>query len=225
MNPSLEHQLVIATSNKHKLNEINSVLADTSWQILSLQDFPEIKPIDETGSTFRENALLKARTVFQHTLLLTLADDSGLEVDALAGAPGVTSARYAGPEHDYAANNCKLLKSLEGIPAGPRKVSAQGHGRNRIVPDGGVRQLERGWIASVGDRRFRMDRDGLPGGNRYRPYTVSYSQRQGCICHDMALVQCLVRGYRPDREQKATDVLQGCDLGCEQTRNECVGLD
>jgi len=139
MNPSLEHQLVIATSNKHKLNEINSVLADTSWQILSLQDFPEIKPIDETGSTFRENALLKARTVFQHTLLLTLADDSGLEVDALAGAPGVTSARYAGPEHDYAANNCKLLKSLEGIPAGQRQaqfrcvVAIVGNGIEKIV--------------------------------------------------------------------------------------------
>jgi len=139
MNPSLEHQLVIATSNKRKLNEINSVLADTSWQILSLQDFPEIKPIAETGSTFRENALLKARTVFQHTLLLTLADDSGLEVDALAGAPGVTSARYAGPEHDYAANNCKLLKSLEGIPAGQRQaqfrcvVAIVGNGIEKIV--------------------------------------------------------------------------------------------
>ena len=122
MNLSSDNRLVIATSNKHKLSEIISVLANPSWQILSLQDFPEIDPIAETASTFRENALLKARTVFRHTSLLTLADDSGLEVDALAGAPGVTSARYAGPEHDYAANNRKLLKALRGISTGGRQA-------------------------------------------------------------------------------------------------------
>jgi len=139
MNLSSDNRLVIATSNKHKLSEIISVLANPSWQILSLQDFPEIDPIAETASTFRENTLLKARTVFRHTSLLTLADDSGLEVDALTGAPGVTSARYAGPEHDYAANNCKLLKSLEGIPAGQRQaqfrcvVAIVGNGIEKIV--------------------------------------------------------------------------------------------
>jgi XTP/dITP diphosphohydrolase len=122
MKLSSVNRLVIATSNKHKLSEIKIILGNPYWQILSLQDFPEIDPIAETGSTFRENALLKARTVFRHTSVLTLADDSGLEVDALAGAPGVTSARYAGPEHDYAANNHKLLESLEEIPAGQRQA-------------------------------------------------------------------------------------------------------
>ena len=88
-------KIMIATSNSHKLREIRDILAGLPFQIVSLQDFPDIPPVKETGETFRENALLKARTVFQHTSLLTLADDSGLEVEALKGAPGIYSARFA----------------------------------------------------------------------------------------------------------------------------------
>ena len=108
--------LVIATSNAHKLEEINYILDGVAEEILSLKNFPEISPIRETGASFRENALLKARTVYRHTGLLTLADDSGLEVNALNGAPGIYSARFAGREHDYAANNRKLLQELKNIP-------------------------------------------------------------------------------------------------------------
>jgi len=108
--------IVIATSNLHKLEEIKIILNGITSEILSLQNFPEIGPIQETGSSFRENALLKARTVYQSTGLLTLADDSGLEVDALNGAPGIYSARFAGKEPDYAANNRKLLHDLKNIP-------------------------------------------------------------------------------------------------------------
>ena len=108
--------LVIATSNAHKLEEINYILNGVFKEILSLKNFPELGPIREIGTSFRENALLKARTVYRHTGLLTLADDSGLEVDALKGAPGIYSARFAGREHDYAANNRKLLQELKNIP-------------------------------------------------------------------------------------------------------------
>jgi XTP/dITP diphosphohydrolase len=108
--------LVIATSNTHKLEEIIYILNGVFKEILSLKNFPELGPIRETGTSFRENALLKARTVYRHTGLLTLADDSGLEVDALKGAPGIYSARFAGREHDYAANNRKLLQELKNIP-------------------------------------------------------------------------------------------------------------
>ena len=108
--------LVIATSNAHKLEEINYILDGVAEEILSLKNFPKIGPIRETGASFRENALLKARTVYRHTGLLTLADDSGLEVNALNGAPGIYSARFAGREHDYAANNRKLLKELKNVP-------------------------------------------------------------------------------------------------------------
>jgi XTP/dITP diphosphohydrolase len=116
-------KIVIATANQHKFKEIREILRDLPVELLSLQDFPEIPPIEETGSTFHENALIKARTVNQITGLLTLADDSGLEVDALNGAPGVYSARYSGREHDYAANNRKLLEELRNVP--PEERGAQ----------------------------------------------------------------------------------------------------
>jgi XTP/dITP diphosphohydrolase len=112
--------LVIATSNTHKLEEINYILDGVTEEILSLKNFPEIGLIRETGSSFEENALLKARTVYRYTGLFTLADDSGLEVDALNGAPGIFSARFAGREHDYGANNRKLLQELKNVPAEKR---------------------------------------------------------------------------------------------------------
>jgi XTP/dITP diphosphohydrolase len=114
--------LVIATSNTHKLEEIIYILNGVFKEILSLKNFPELGPIRETGTSFRENALLKARTFYRHTGLLTLADDSGLEVDALKGAPGIYSARFAGREHDYAANNRKLLQELKNVPDEKREA-------------------------------------------------------------------------------------------------------
>ena len=117
-----QKKIVIGTSNHHKFDEIVQILQGISAHFLSLQDFPDIPPIEETGSTFRENALLKARTVYQYSSLLTLADDSGLEVDALQGVPGIYSARFAGKERDYAANNAKLLELLMEVPDQQRQA-------------------------------------------------------------------------------------------------------
>ena len=106
--------LVIATRNKGKIAEIARILTfDSSIQIRSVADF-DIEDIEETGSTFEENALLKALTVTRTTGFAALADDSGLEVDALGGAPGIYSARYCGTHGDDLANNEKLLKELAG---------------------------------------------------------------------------------------------------------------
>ncbi len=85
-------------------------------QILSLADLSPLPPVEEDGRTFLENALKKARTVAHHTGRLTIADDSGLEVDYLKGAPGMRSARFAGEEASDADNNRKLLQRLEGVP-------------------------------------------------------------------------------------------------------------
>lgn len=89
-------------------------------QILSLTDFPSLLPVEEDGRTFLENALQKARAVARHTGRLTIADDSGLEVDYLQGKPGVCSARFAGEGASDADNNRKLLQLLDGIPASQR---------------------------------------------------------------------------------------------------------
>jgi len=106
--------LVLASNNAHKIIEIERVLGPLGFTLRPLRDFPEIPDPPETGQTFEDNALQKAAFVFQHTGLLTLADDSGLEVDALDGAPGVYSKRYT-PEAIAETNNAKLLKELDGI--------------------------------------------------------------------------------------------------------------
>lgn len=110
-------KLILASKNKHKAEEFRRILAPLGWEIIP-QDAvcpPELD-IEETGATFAENAYLKAMGIYRATGLPTVADDSGLCVDALNGAPGVYSARYAGEGHDSAANNQKLLRELEGVP-------------------------------------------------------------------------------------------------------------
>jgi XTP/dITP diphosphohydrolase len=115
--PSLnKRQLVIATKNRGKLEEFKVALQGLDLTFLSLYDFPQLPPIIEDGAAFAANAFIKANTVVQYTKLPALADDSGLEVDFLGGAPGVLSARFAGRDGDDAANNTKLLRLLDGVP-------------------------------------------------------------------------------------------------------------
>jgi XTP/dITP diphosphohydrolase len=112
--------LVIATSNQHKLKEFKALLTDYQVTFLSLKDFPHIPEIVEDGKSFRENALKKATVVARATGKLTIADDSGLEVEALGGRPGVYSARFAGDGAGDAENNARLLQELKGVPPGRR---------------------------------------------------------------------------------------------------------
>ncbi|MDE7397417.1 MAG: non-canonical purine NTP diphosphatase [Muribaculum sp.] len=106
-------QLVFATNNPHKLAEVREILAPTGYTILSLSEIGCTADIPETADTLEGNARLKAMYVKEHFGLDCFADDTGLEVDALGGAPGVYSARYAGPGHDSEANVALLLKNLE----------------------------------------------------------------------------------------------------------------
>ena len=112
--------LIIATSNKHKLREFKELLQEFPFTILSLADFPHLPPIVEDGKTFYENALKKATTVAQLTGKLTVADDSGIEVEALGGKPGIISARFAGKGASDDENNAKLLKDIKGVPPDKR---------------------------------------------------------------------------------------------------------
>jgi len=108
--------LLLATTNPGKLAEVQAFLKNYPLRILSLKDIVDAPQVVEDGRTFEENALKKARTLAEFSGLMTLADDSGLEVDALNGAPGVYSARYAGPEGDDERNNAKLLRELAQVP-------------------------------------------------------------------------------------------------------------
>lgn len=109
-------QLVLATNNEDKIREIRHLLDDLPVTIMTRDDFLEFPDIEETGSTLEENAILKAKAISEFCDLPALADDSGLEVDALNGAPGIFSSRYAGENVTYADNNRKLLAELRGIP-------------------------------------------------------------------------------------------------------------
>ncbi|MBI4767832.1 MAG: XTP/dITP diphosphatase [Deltaproteobacteria bacterium] len=108
--------LILATRNKGKVREIESALAMPSLTFQSLNDFPDLPEVIEDGDSFLENALKKARTVSESLNLPVLADDSGLEVDSLKGAPGVWSARFSGPAATDQQNNEKLLTLLQGLP-------------------------------------------------------------------------------------------------------------
>jgi XTP/dITP diphosphohydrolase len=107
-------KIVFATNNAHKLSEVKAVLGD-GYELVTLKEVGITEDIPETGDTLDENASLKARYVYERTGLDCFADDTGLEVEALGGAPGVHSARYATDGHDFAANNRKLLKELDGV--------------------------------------------------------------------------------------------------------------
>ncbi|MDD3610399.1 MAG: RdgB/HAM1 family non-canonical purine NTP pyrophosphatase [Halothiobacillaceae bacterium] len=121
-------EIVLASGNPGKLREFNELFASLgeSWafRVRSQGDFG-VPEVEETGLSFVENALIKARHAARHTGLPALADDSGLEVDALRGAPGIYSARFAGPGADDADNNDRLLAALAGLPAEARRARFQ----------------------------------------------------------------------------------------------------
>lgn len=138
-------EIIIATRNNDKLREIKTLFKDSGVKLSSLKDYPHIPEIKETGKTFRENALLKASRAAKFVGKLTLADDSGLEVRALNGRPGVHSARFAGEKATYKDNNLKLLRLLEGVPPNKRgarfvcSVAIIKPGRKALVVEGSCR--------------------------------------------------------------------------------------
>ena len=111
---------MIATRNKGKIPEIREALNGLGLRIYVLSDFSDVPEIEEDGKNFTENALKKARFYSKYFGMLTIADDSGLEVDSLKGLPGIYSARYAGEGASSQVNNQKLLSALEGVPISKR---------------------------------------------------------------------------------------------------------
>lgn len=158
----MTQKLLVATHNKGKVSEFADMLADLDLAWLSLDDAGVTMDVAETGTTFRDNAILKAQAYAAETGLLTLADDSGLEVDALAGAPGVYTARYGGAGLTHAQRYELLLQNLEGVPWEARTA------RFRCViavaaPDGALQGEAAGVcegiiaLAAAGDGGFGYD--------------------------------------------------------------------
>ena len=117
-------KLVLASGNQGKLREFSQLFSDKDIQVIPQNEFDTIEA-EETGLSFVENAILKARNACKFSGLPALADDSGLEVDALKGAPGIYSARYAGPDASDQDNYLKLLEAMQGVPAEQRTARFQ----------------------------------------------------------------------------------------------------
>lgn len=115
----MSQKIVLASGNKGKLREFQELLANRGFEVLPQSDFA-VTEAEETGTTFVENAIIKARHACRATGLPAIADDSGIEVDALNGRPGVFSARYSGASANDASNNDKLLQELAGVPEAQR---------------------------------------------------------------------------------------------------------
>ena len=154
-------QIILATHNRGKMKEMSSILAHLPVKLLTLDDFPQIGEIPETGETLKENAFIKAETVHQKTGLPALADDTGLEVVALDGAPGVHSSRYDGETATFEDNCRKMLQEMDGIPTEER--TAQFHTVIAFVSDSGNE-----WTEGMVEGRILENKRG-DGGFGYDP--------------------------------------------------------
>lgn len=175
---STPHKLLLATRNKGKVEEFRRILEDIAAgqiELVGLDQFPNLHDVDETGSTFEENALLKAREMCEASGMPAIADDSGLCVDYLNGDPGIFSARWAGTHGDDKANTEKVLAALVDVPDEKRSahftcVAAL------ALPDGRTHVEEakfEGWILHepIGDQGFGYDPIFRPNG-----YSISSAQ-------------------------------------------------
>jgi len=154
-------KLVLATANEDKVREIRHALEGLAIEIVTRNDFPDLPPVVEDGATLAENALKKARAVCRATGLPAIGDDTGLEVEALDGEPGVHSNRFAGPRATYAENVRLLLRRMEGVSAGRR--GARFRCVVALVEPAGVESMVEGTCegevltATRGEGRFGYD--------------------------------------------------------------------
>lgn len=185
-------KIVFATNNAHKLSEVSAVLGE-GYELITLREVGITEDIPETGATLDENASQKARYVFERTGLDCFADDTGLEVEALDGAPGVRSARYATDGHDFAANNRKLLSELDG------KENRRARFRTVIsLIQGGVERQVEGIVEGViatqesGNEGFGYDPLFIPDGYT-RTFADMSADEKNAISHRARAVQNLVK--------------------------------
>jgi len=199
----MKRKIVIATMNNHKVSEIKALIGDC-YDVMT-QDTFSIPSVPETGKSFEENALIKANVVAKKTNLLTLADDSGLEVDLLGGNPGIYSARYAGPNSSDNENNKKLIEELDKYKG--QKILARFHSVIALVdPSADAPKIFHGtW-----EGRIIFDQKGNHGFG-YDP--LFYIDEHKCTAAELSQQEKNILSHRA----KAMKSL--CDYLAEYTRN------
>ncbi len=192
-------ELVLASGNQGKIAEFQRLLENLDIAVHSMKEYPQIGEIEENGATFAENALIKARAVCKATGKPALADDSGLMVDALDGAPGIYSARFAGLQHDDAANNAKLLQLLEPVKDGQRTGSFF-CAIAIVLPDGREYTVEGSCSGKI-LRQLEGD-----GGFGYDP--LFYVEELGKTFAQLSMAEKNRISHRGRANQKAVEILQ-----------------
>jgi XTP/dITP diphosphohydrolase len=191
--------IVIASNNNGKIEEIKDMLSDLPIEILSLNHYPNAPNVKENGRTFLENALIKAHAIAEFTGMPVLADDSGLEVDHLAGEPGIFSARYAGADATDEKNNHKLLMALKNVPATQRGATF----RCVLVlywPQGDYQAFEGRWRGRIGDE-FR-------GGHGFGYDPLFYLPEIGKTVAEITLAEKNKRSHRSQAVYELKKYLQ-----------------
>ncbi|MFM8885442.1 MAG: RdgB/HAM1 family non-canonical purine NTP pyrophosphatase [Chthoniobacterales bacterium] len=190
-----KQRLLLATRNAHKTREVREILGD-AWAVEDLTARPDVPDVEETGATFEDNAKLKAMAATPHYDGWVLADDSGLEVDALGGAPGVRSARFAGDGADMAANRALLLEKLREVRGQERRgrfrcVLALAKGGKLVRTFSGAVE---GFIApsESGQGGFGYDSLFIPEGSRRTFAACPPEQKQACSHRGRAWMQAVV---------------------------------
>lgn len=186
--------IVVASRNPHKAEEIRALLAGLSITVKDLRDFPDCPEVIEDGETLEENALKKARSAFRCTGLPVIADDTGLEVYYLLGAPGIYSARYAGESASYADNNRKLLKEMTQVPA--RRRQARFRSVIALADKSGEQMFEGKVEGSIllserGDNGFGYDPVFRPDGFA-ESYAELSAEQKNAISHRGRAMQALI---------------------------------
>ena len=210
------HTVVVATGNAHKLIEIEEILgrALPGTRFVALGQLGDFEDPEETGSTFAENAIIKAEAAVAETGLVSVADDSGLVVDALDGEPGVYSARYAGVHGDDSANNAKLLANMRDVPDAER--TARFMSVVALIEPSGVVRLGKGVCEGVvghegrGDHGFGYDPLFLPDDTPGKTMAELLPEEKNAISHRFHALQDLC----------AQLASEGASVGDDETAEE-----
>ena len=193
----MNRKIVIATMNNHKVSEIKALIGDC-YDVMTQGAF-SIRSVPETGSSFEENALIKANAVAKKTNLLTLADDSGLEVDLLGGNPGIYSARYAGPNSSDDENNKKLIEELDKYK--DQKILARFHSVIALVdPSTDASKIFHG----IWEGRITFDQKGNHGFG-YDP--LFYIDEHKCTAAELTQQEKNIHSHRAKAMKSLCDYL------------------
>ncbi len=195
----MEKTIVFATGNEGKMREVRMILSGCRVRILSMKEAGISVKIEENGETFEENALIKARTVGAQTDAIVLADDSGLEIDALNGAPGIRSARYLGEDTPYEVKNAAILDLLKDVPE-ERRTARFVCAIACVLPDGGT-LTSRGTMEGIIGFESRGE-----NGFGYDP--IFYLPDRGCSSAELSPEEKNARSHRGRALRRMRELLE-----------------